>query len=146
MCFFGTFKKPVHKASLVEMLIQPHHWWSCHNVGCNFFPLRSIWILSNFFLLRLIDHIQNKDAEQWKGVFYICILFVSNIVWTLSCHMSLHNSVIVGIQMRSSVVSVLYRKSLKISNKARAQFTIGEITNYMRYVNIGNSLISPLLI
>ena len=98
------------------------------------------------FLLRLINHIQNKDAEQWKGVFYICILFVSNIVWTLSCHMSLHNSVIVGIQMRSSVVSVLYRKSLKISNKARAQFTIGEITNYMRYVNTGNSLISPLLI
>ena len=95
------------------------------------------------FLLRLINHIQNKDAEQWKGVFYICILFVSNIVWTLSCHMSLHNSVIVGIQMRSSVVSVLYRKSLKISNKARAQFTIGEITNYMRYVNTGNS---PLLI
>ena len=99
-----------------------------------------------FFLLRLIDHIQNKDAEQWQGVFYICILFVSNIVWTLSCHMSLHNSVIVGIQMRSSVVSVLYRKSLKISNKARAQFTIGEITNYMRYVNTGNSLNSPLLI
>ena len=98
------------------------------------------------FLLRLINHIQNKDAEQWKGVFYICILFVSNIVWTLSCHMSLHNSVIVGIQMRSSVVSVLYRKSLKISNKARAQFTIGEITNYMRYVNTGNSLNSPLLI
>ena len=98
------------------------------------------------FLLRMINHIQNKDAEQWKGVFYICILFVSNIVWTLSCHMSLHNSVIVGIQMRSSVVSVLYRKSLKISNKARAQFTIGEITNYMRYVNTGNSLNSPLLI
>ena len=99
------------------------------------------------FILRLINHIQNKDAEQWKGVFYICILFVSNIVWTLSCHMSLHNSVIVGIQMRSSVVSVLYRKSLKISNKARAQFTIGEITNYMRYVNTGNSLLtSPLLI
>ena len=126
------------------MRIQPHHWWSCHNLGRYFFPLRSIWIHTHqLFLLRLINHIQNKDAEQWKGVFYICILFVSNIVWTLSCHMSLHNSVIVGIQMRSSVVSVLYRKSLKISNKARAQFTIGEITNYMRYVNTGNSLNSP---
>ena len=109
-----------------------------------FFPFAVNLNTLQLFLLRLIDHIQNKDAEQWKGVFYICILFVSNIVWTLSCHMSLHNSVIVGIQMRSSVVSVLYRKSLKISNKARAQFTIGEITNYMRYVNTGNSLIAPL--
>ena len=83
-------------------------------------------------IFRLIGHISDKNIEQWKGIFYICLLFVSNIIWTLSCHMSLHNSVIVGIQMRSSVVSLLYRKSLKISNKARSQYTIGEITNYMR--------------
>ena len=126
-----------YKLTPPKLRIQTTSLMVLHYLGRYFFPLRSIWILSNFFLLRLIDHIQNKDAEQWKGVFYICILFVSNIVWTLSCHMSLHNSVIVGIQMRSSVVSVLYRKSLKISNKARAQFTIGEITNYMRYVNTG---------
>ena len=60
--------------------------------------------------------------------------------------MALHNSVIVGIQMRSSVVSILYQKSLKISNKTRAQYTIGEITNYMRYVVITKEYSSLLVL
>ncbi len=73
----------------------------------------------------------NKNDQGWKGYFFICVLFVCNIVWTLSCHMSLHHLVVVGLQMRSSVVTAIYQKALRLSNKARAQFTVGEITNYM---------------
>lgn len=80
---------------------------------------------------RLIGHITNKSDEEWKGYFYICVLFASNIVWTLSCHLSLHHLVVMGLQMRSSVVSAIYQKALRLSNRARAQFTVGEITNYM---------------
>ena len=79
----------------------------------------------------LIDHVKDKSEEGWKGYLYIGILFFSNLVWTLSCHMSLHHCVVVGIQMRSGVVSAIYQKALKLSNKSRSQYTTGEITNYM---------------
>ena len=136
---FGTFTyQDVFKNTLILKL--SHQFFTCIIVRRTAFEIEEYQIPNRvettdaykIIISRLIAHITDKNIEQWKGVFYICLLFVSNIIWTLSCHMSLHNSVIVGIQMRSSVVSVLYRKSLKISNKARAQYTIGEITNYMR--------------
>ena len=94
--------------------------------------LHSIVGFANPLVLdRLIAHISDNNDEEWKGFFYISILFVCNSVWTISCHLSLHHLVVVSIQMRSSVVSAIYEKSLKVSNKARAQYTVGEITNYM---------------
>jgi len=38
---------------------------------------------------------------------------------------------VTSLQMRSSVISSVYRKALKLSNQARRQFTVGEITNLM---------------
>ncbi len=36
-----------------------------------------------------------------------------------------------SIQIRSAVISLIYRKSLRLSNSARKQFTVGEVTNFM---------------
>ena len=67
----------------------------------------------------LITYVQNEDQRPWKGYFYILVLFLCNLVKTVSDHLSLHHLIVVGQQMRSSIVSAIYRKSLKISNKAR---------------------------
>ena len=79
----------------------------------------------------LIEFIRNKEEPNWKGYFYVAILFLCNLVIVVSGHIFLHQMVIVSLQMRSSLISTIYRKSLKLSNKARSKFTVGEITNYI---------------
>jgi ATP-binding cassette subfamily C (CFTR/MRP) protein 1 len=87
---------------------------------------------ANPLLLKLlIKHVEDKKEEEWKGYLYICVLLVCSILWTLTFHTFIQQIVIVAIQMRSSAVSAIYRKSLKLSNRARAKYTVGEITNYM---------------
>ena len=37
----------------------------------------------------------------------------------------------ITFRARSAVLSMVYRKALRLSNKARREFTLGEITNFM---------------
>jgi ATP-binding cassette subfamily C (CFTR/MRP) protein 1 len=53
------------------------------------------------------------------------------MTWTLTFHIFIQDMAMMGTQMRSSVVSVVYRKAMRLSNTARKSFTVGEITNYM---------------
>ena len=123
----------------------------------------------------LLDFIKSQEMQLWKGFFFLGILFLCNLVWTISGHMYLFQLVVVSLQMRSSVMSVIYRKALKLSNKARSEYTgrlnsenfsfkipifiylfsVGEITNYIsvdaqRIMEtvpfIPNALLSPIFI
>ena len=71
----------------------------------------------------LLDFIKSQEMQLWKGFFFLGILFLCNLVWTISGHMYLFQLVVVSLQMRSSVMSVIYRKALKLSNKARSEYT-----------------------
>lgn len=53
------------------------------------------------------------------------------MIWTLSFHHYIHDMCKIALKMRSSVVSVIYRKAMRLSSKARRSFTVGEITNYV---------------
>jgi ATP-binding cassette subfamily C (CFTR/MRP) protein 1 len=53
------------------------------------------------------------------------------MTWTLTSHIFSQDMAMMGTQMRSSIVSVVYRKAMRLSNTARKSFTVGEITNYM---------------
>ena len=53
------------------------------------------------------------------------------MIWTLSFHHYIQDMCKIALQMRSSVVSVIYRKAMRLSSKARRSFTVGEITNYV---------------
>ncbi len=50
---------------------------------------------------------------------------------TLTFHYYIQDMVKLSLQMRSSIISVIYRKAMRISNSARKNFTVGEITNYI---------------
>ena len=39
---------------------------------------------------------------------------------------------LVGLRVRSALISAIYRKSLKLSNAARREMTVGETTNLMQ--------------
>ena len=80
----------------------------------------------------LIDHVkETKDEEEWKGYFYLAILFFNNFFSSIFHAFCYQQMCIVNTQMESTLTSAIYKKSLKLSNKARSKYTIGEITNYM---------------
>ncbi len=78
-----------------------------------------------------MNHVDNLDEESWKGYFYAAALFASSLVWTVTFHLYNQELSVTSLQMRSSVVSMVYRKSLHLSGRARRKFTVGEITNLM---------------
>ena len=111
-----------------------------------------ITFINPLMLGLLIDHVKGKhDEEEWKGYFFLAILFFSNSFSSIFHAFCDQQMCIVNIQMESTLTSAIYKKSMRLSNKARSKYTIGEITNYMsvdatriRADTISNFITSPL--
>ncbi|KAL3269849.1 hypothetical protein HHI36_008907 [Cryptolaemus montrouzieri] len=78
----------------------------------------------------LINFAKNKE-EPWKGFFYTGLLFVTAMIQTLVLSQYFNRMFLVGIRIRTALVSTIYRKALRISTAARKESTVGEIVNLM---------------
>ncbi|XP_063922484.1 multidrug resistance-associated protein 1 isoform X3 [Zophobas morio] len=78
----------------------------------------------------LIQFVKNSE-EQWKGFFYAGLLFVTATIQTIVLSQYFNRMFVVGMRIRTALVSAIYKKSLKVSNKARKESTVGEIVNLM---------------
>lgn len=82
---------------------------------------------------------------MWKGIFYAVLLFVSATVKTFLSQQFMNRNFVVSMKIRTALISLLYKKSLTISNTARKDRTTGEIVNLMsvdtnRFGDVGNTL------
>lgn len=73
------------------------------------------------------------------------LLFVSATVQSLFSQQFMNRNVIVSMRIRSSLISLIYKKALVISNNARKESTVGEIVNLMavdaqRFGDVGNTI------
>ena len=50
---------------------------------------------------------------------------------TITFHLFVQLVYKITFRARSAVLSMVYRKALRLSNRARREFTLGEITNFM---------------
>ena len=78
----------------------------------------------------LVNHV-DSDEEIWKGFLYVSAIFISQLLGTLCWARALHEMNNMSLQMRSNVLSLIYRKALHLSNNSRNKYTVGEVTNYM---------------
>lgn len=87
---------------------------------------------SPIILRALINYVDTEDAGAlWKGLVLTMGLFLITFVMAV---LNGNQSVIaykVGFCMRTSLISAIYRKALKISSAAKRQTTVGEIVNLM---------------
>ncbi|XP_022900245.2 multidrug resistance-associated protein 1 isoform X2 [Onthophagus taurus] len=82
-------------------------------------------------LLRLlIAFVENKE-EQWKGYLYAALLFITAGIQTLILAQYFHRMFLVGMRIRTALISTIYKKALKMSNIAKKESTVGEIVNLM---------------
>ncbi|XP_034237463.1 multidrug resistance-associated protein 1-like [Thrips palmi] len=99
-------------------------------------------------LKRLMAFTANEMEPMWKGLLYAVAMLVTALLQTLLLSQFNVRMFIVGMRVRTALVSAIYRKSLSMSNVARKDKTVGEIVTLMsvdaqRFLELGTML--PLL-
>lgn len=82
-------------------------------------------------VLRLLINFVSEDEPMWKGYLYAGLLFGTASVQTLFLAQYFHRMFLVGLRIRTALISTIFRKSLILSNAARKESTVGEIVNLM---------------
>nr|XP_054762700.1 multidrug resistance-associated protein 1-like [Lytechinus pictus] len=89
-------------------------------------------IFINPQILRLLINFTEDDSIwQWRGFFYAGSMLMISMFNSCVLHQYFHRCFIVGMHLRSSIIGVVYRKSLQLSSAARKGATVGEIVNLM---------------
>lgn len=78
-----------------------------------------------------IGFIEKNDEAEWKGYSYATLMLIAAMIQTLVLSQYFHRMFLVGLRIRTALVSAIYRKSLRMSNAARKESTVGEIVNLM---------------
>ncbi|XP_063893502.1 multidrug resistance-associated protein 1 [Helicoverpa armigera] len=81
-------------------------------------------------LKHLIGFIESNEPV-WKGYLYAVSMLVCVIIQSLFLGQYFMKINMVGIQIKNSLCSVVYKKALCLSNAARKERTVGEIINLM---------------
>lgn len=93
--------------------------------------LPDIFIFYTPILLKNIIGYAQSDEQLWKGILYsLGLLFLTSLKSILETKTS-YEMYLIGIRMKSSLTSLIYRKSLRISPQGKADSTSGEIVNLM---------------
>nr|XP_021201313.2 multidrug resistance-associated protein 1 isoform X4 [Helicoverpa armigera] len=89
-----------------------------------------LMFLSPQLLKLLIGFVQGKEPI-WKGYVYAVALLACATVQTMLLAHYFTRMYLVGMRIRTALTSAIYRKSLRMSNSARKESTVGEIVNLM---------------
>ncbi|KAG8247924.1 Canalicular multispecific organic anion transporter 1 [Homalodisca vitripennis] len=78
----------------------------------------------------MISFVAGKDY-LWKGFVYAAAMFLAAEMQTILTQNTFMNMYNVGINWRTSLMSSIYKKALRVSSAARKSSTVGEVVNLM---------------
>ncbi|XP_070580038.1 multidrug resistance-associated protein 1-like isoform X1 [Ptychodera flava] len=94
--------------------------------------LQDMMLFINPYLLKLmINFTADKSIYTWQGYMYAGLMFGNALFQSLILHQYFHICFVVGMRLRTVVISAVYRKALSLTNDARKSSTVGEIVNLM---------------
>ncbi|XP_014250192.1 multidrug resistance-associated protein 1-like [Cimex lectularius] len=96
--------------------------------------LRLVQVLLSFvspLILKLLIEFVEGDEPEWKGYLYAAVLLITATIQSILLSQYFKKMILIGLRIRSSLISIIYRKALKLSNAARKGSTVGEIVNLM---------------
>jgi ABC-type multidrug transport system fused ATPase/permease subunit len=106
-------------------------------------------------MIKLLGKYGNGGQPLWHGLLFAILMFVSSTIESLLNAQYDYHIFTLLMRIRSCLISLIYRKILKLSPKEKKHFTTGEIVNIVstdtqrviEYVQIANLLwICPLQI
>lgn len=93
--------------------------------------IQDLLIFSGPFLLQqVIIFVKSPEMPIWRGVILALLMCVTSVIQSTALHQYFLRVYRVGMGIRSALVSVIYRKSFRLSFAARQKFTVGEIVNF----------------
>ncbi|KAG0329331.1 hypothetical protein BG000_000100 [Podila horticola] len=137
----GKTKKPkIYRAKLWKAINNTFLWqfWSAavlKVIGDSlqvFQPLVTKAILTfaqNSWNAYHYDHVPLPPL--WHGILMAIALYLMGVFSTLAQHQFWQRSTGVGVGIRTSLITTIYRKGLVLSSKAKQDFSTGKITNLM---------------
>ncbi|KAJ0113412.1 hypothetical protein Patl1_01013 [Pistacia atlantica] len=78
-----------------------------------------------------VDYTAGKRSSVYEGYYLVLILLVAKFIEVLSTHQFNFNSQKLGMLIRSTLITSLYKKGLRLSCSARQAHGVGQIVNYM---------------
>uniref|UniRef100_A0A5K3EWX4 ABC-type glutathione-S-conjugate transporter n=1 Tax=Mesocestoides corti TaxID=53468 RepID=A0A5K3EWX4_MESCO len=119
------------KGGLVKSLFVTFGWPMF--IAAIFKLVHDLCLLSGPIILKyLLAFLEPGSMEpHWHGYAYACILFVTAFIQSIALHQYFRTQTVIGMDIRTVLISAVYRKSLRLSAAARCESTTGEITNLM---------------
>jgi ATP-binding cassette subfamily C (CFTR/MRP) protein 10 len=79
----------------------------------------------------LVSYVENKNEPEVHGVYYAVGLLVSTFIGSLCSTQFDYNMQVVGLKIRCSIITTVYKKALRVSSVSSSKFSTGEIVNFM---------------
>ncbi|OAQ30743.1 ATP-binding cassette transporter 1 [Linnemannia elongata AG-77] len=107
------------------------------------FYIAGVWKMANDLLgfmqpvllremLRFVMSYKTDDPQPlYRGYTIAVLMFICSLSQTTVLHQYFHLCFRTGMHIRAGLVTAIYQKSLRLSNSARQEFTVGEIVNHM---------------
>lgn len=92
---------------------------------------KSMMVHKLFINFSLLINFVTGNEYVWKGYLYAVLLFIIAMIQTIVLSQYFHRMFLVGLRIRTALISSIYKKALKLSNAARKESTVGEIVNLM---------------
>ncbi|CAF1062060.1 unnamed protein product, partial [Brachionus calyciflorus] len=80
----------------------------------------------------LINFISNEEYPKIIGYFYAGLLFIRLSLLSFCLTHNFNYAFLAGVRTRSSLMNLIYKKSLRLSTESRRKATTGEILNLMQ--------------
>ncbi|KAH7710489.1 multidrug resistance-associated protein 1-like protein [Aphelenchoides avenae] len=84
-----------------------------------------------FLLKKLINFISDPSAHLGQGISYALLMFACSELRSFMINYNQYVMFRIGIKVQTVLTGAIYKKSLRLSNTARRNRTIGEIVNLM---------------
>lgn len=124
-----TNAKPKKPASILPALIKAFGGTFLFGSCLKF--VQDVLTFASPQVLRLIINFVSEDEPLWRGYLYAGLLFGIASTQTLFLAQYFHRMFLVGLRIRTALISAIFRKALVMSNAARKESTVGEIVNLM---------------
>ena len=87
--------------------------------------------LCPLILRTLLKVIESEETASEDGYYWCLLLLITAATQTVVMTQYFKSMAQVGFQMRTAVMSAIFKKSLKMSPESRQQYSVGEITNLL---------------
>nr|GLL43806.1 ABC transporter C family member 4-like [Ipomoea trifida] len=89
-----------------------------------------------------VDYASDDRSNPFKGYYLVLTLFLAKVIEVLSSHHYNFHTAKLGMLMRCSLITTLYKKGLRLSCSARQTHGVGNVVNYMA---VDSQLISDMV-